>query len=223
VLVANEDYHNSFVGAYHLGDIQFRDHHSQESSNILYWKETKNFADGCAPHIIGSTFADGNMDMPGGHGAFVMEDVTLKGRAVMMANHHCGVGVTGALCMSQFILVRPKIRLTGSVWLTYGHTDNDGGLFALSPEDTSDGNRAGVLFPSGYQRCTEVKPISSALTEVRRACGRLTLERTSKHAIATAFFARGLCAAFTSGLRVMVIRVSRSRSRKTDGVWHRGG
>ena len=44
----NVDYQNIFVGAYAMGDIQWRDHYSIDNKNVIYHKETKNFQDGYA-------------------------------------------------------------------------------------------------------------------------------------------------------------------------------
>ena len=41
-----------------------RDHFSAASTNLIYWKETKNFADGCSAHILGGTYRSGNMALP---------------------------------------------------------------------------------------------------------------------------------------------------------------
>ena len=42
----NLDYGNVFVGHYEAGDIQYLRHTSIGNNNLMYWKETKNFADG---------------------------------------------------------------------------------------------------------------------------------------------------------------------------------
>ena len=39
-------------------------HRSYDSANLMYWKETKNFENGCSTHISGSFFADGNVALP---------------------------------------------------------------------------------------------------------------------------------------------------------------
>ena len=60
-MVDNIDYHNAFVGHYGAGDIQHNGHHSYSNLNLIYWKETKNFANGCSSHLVGGSYADGNM------------------------------------------------------------------------------------------------------------------------------------------------------------------
>ena len=57
----NLDYHNNFVGHYVAGDIQYNGHQSYDNLQLIYWKETKNFENGCSAHITGGSFASGNM------------------------------------------------------------------------------------------------------------------------------------------------------------------
>jgi len=54
------DYDNVFVGQYGLGDVQYYNHISINNQNLIYWKETKNFADECTSHIQDSTYSIGN-------------------------------------------------------------------------------------------------------------------------------------------------------------------
>ena len=64
---------------------------------VADWKTTKNFADGCAAHLSGGTFAGGNVALPDG-GAFVIEGTSFEGDTTLEYNHHCNIGVTGLLC-----------------------------------------------------------------------------------------------------------------------------
>ena len=57
----NVDYGNVFVGGYDYGDIKYANHASFDCNNLMYWKTTKTFADGCSAHIQGSFFENGNM------------------------------------------------------------------------------------------------------------------------------------------------------------------
>jgi hypothetical protein len=57
----NLDYQNDFVGHYNAGDIQYNGHQSYNNLQLIYWKETKNFENGCSAHITGGSFASGNM------------------------------------------------------------------------------------------------------------------------------------------------------------------
>lgn len=60
-MVDNLDYHNAFVGHYDAGDIQHNGHHSYSNLNLIYWKATKNFGNGCSSHLVGGSYADGNL------------------------------------------------------------------------------------------------------------------------------------------------------------------
>jgi hypothetical protein len=100
--VNNVDYGNSFVGQYGAGDIQYRYHTSIENTNLIYWKETKNFQDGCASHLIDSYYSIGDMALPGGHGAFMIENVHFHNQVHMVSSHHCQVGITGGKNISFF-------------------------------------------------------------------------------------------------------------------------
>ena len=59
----DNDYGNAFVGQYDLGDIQYAHHSSLDSLNLIYWKTTKNMADGCASHIKGGLWSGGSMGL----------------------------------------------------------------------------------------------------------------------------------------------------------------
>lgn len=36
-----------------ITDIQYHGHASYDNNELIYWKETKNFANGCSAHITG--------------------------------------------------------------------------------------------------------------------------------------------------------------------------
>jgi hypothetical protein len=111
----NVDYDNAFVGnkliiqlikinillvgQYNSGDLQYRFHTSIENSNLIYWKETKNFQDGCSAHISDSYYAYGNLGLPGGHGAFILENMIFNDQVHFESSHHCNAGVTGGKYM----------------------------------------------------------------------------------------------------------------------------
>lgn len=57
----NVDFDNVFVGQYDVGDLQYANHLSVRNNNLMYWKTTKNFHDGCSAHLSGGFFADGNV------------------------------------------------------------------------------------------------------------------------------------------------------------------
>ena len=111
------DYHNEFVGGYAMGDISFRRLKSIDNANMLYWKESKNFADGVSYHVEDSFFAHkpgifsinssksdfpGEYGMlhalaPGRHHTFRIKDTVFAGsgqhpnRGALEAPQHCGV------------------------------------------------------------------------------------------------------------------------------------
>lgn len=50
------DFFNDFVGQYELGDIQYLRYTGVNNLKSMYWKHTKNFADGYSAHIKDSRF-----------------------------------------------------------------------------------------------------------------------------------------------------------------------
>lgn len=68
-------------------------------------KETKNFQDGCSPHIADSYYSGGNLALPGGHGTFILENMIFENRVNFECSHHCDVGITGVLCMPTYVFV----------------------------------------------------------------------------------------------------------------------
>jgi len=157
------DYHNAFVGHYSAGDIQYNGHNSHHNLNLIYWKETKNFENGCSAHITDGSYSNGNMALPD-MGTFIIENTTFGDGVSLEPNHHCNVGITGVLCMPQYVLhnVYWKNFNQGMRWITFqdfntqGHTANQhhGGIFTLSPPDAEivmGGNDLPAsLFPPGY-------------------------------------------------------------------------
>eukprot|EP00551_Chaetoceros_affinis_P006400 CAMPEP_0203682988 /NCGR_PEP_ID=MMETSP0090-20130426/47288_1 /ASSEMBLY_ACC=CAM_ASM_001088 /TAXON_ID=426623 /ORGANISM="Chaetoceros affinis, Strain CCMP159" /LENGTH=1506 /DNA_ID=CAMNT_0050552109 /DNA_START=94 /DNA_END=4614 /DNA_ORIENTATION=+ len=165
------DYGNAFVGHYEAGDIQYSHHHSIENLNLMYWKETKGFEDGCSSHITNSYYADGNLALPD-QSTFIIQDTLFENSVSLEANHHCNVGNTGVLCMPQYILHAVKWKANRDrkwVWFqnfnTQGHTANQnfGGIFTLSPPDAQEvidtGSLDGSIFPPGF-----VSVVSSKFT-----------------------------------------------------------
>jgi len=182
-ILNNVDYDTVFVGHYNAGDMQHRGHTSHGNNNLIYWKETKNFADGCAAHLSDGYYAHGNMALPD-QGTFIIERTVFDVYVVLEANRecilfhkllffvkmrlifilypllttsdHCNVGVTGLLCMPQYILhdVSWKVAKGGAwVWLQRGGTGG-GGVFTLSPPNAqvvmSGQSLADSIFPNGY-------------------------------------------------------------------------
>ena len=88
----NFDYYNTFVGHYGAGDVQYRKHASIENLNLIYWKDSKSFADGCSALLKDGFYRKGNLALPD-EGAFLLENLVLSDGAGLEANHHCHVGV----------------------------------------------------------------------------------------------------------------------------------
>jgi len=163
-ILDNVDYHNEYVGSYAMGDIQFSRHTSFDSSNILYWKDTKNFADGCSSHHVDNIFqGPGIMQLPDGAATVIFERNTFKGNILLQANHHCGLGVSGMLCNPVYMLQNPKSDITSDQWVDFLEEDVSGdpnlnvnwiggGMFVLSPDDIP--NNSGNFLPAGYVALT---------------------------------------------------------------------
>ena len=133
------------------GDIQYKNHASLNNLNLMYWKETKNFDDDCSAHITSSYYENGNMALPD-QATFIIENTIFGDNVNIEANHHCQVGVTGFLCMPQYIFhnVQWKNRSPNTKWLYFqsGNT-NDGGIYTLSPESAAS-QIENLVFPDGY-------------------------------------------------------------------------
>ena len=160
-VVDNVDYNNAFVGHYEAGDIQYNGHHSYDNNNLLYWKETKNFNNGCSAHITGSSYARGNVALPD-QATFLIEN-TIFGQGVQLeANHHCNVGSTGVLCSPTYILHNVEWKNTDKSmkWIWFQPINNEaasqehGGVFTLSPPDAQQVMNGGKIehsiFPPGF-------------------------------------------------------------------------
>lgn len=132
VLVSGSvDYENSFVGGYDVGDVQYSQHSAFSNNNNIYWKETKNFADGCSAHISDGYYADGNMALPD-MAAFIIEDTVFTGGMSFEANHHCNVGVTGFLCMPTYVLSNVTWQAISSFqWVIFHQEANNYGNFNI--------------------------------------------------------------------------------------------
>lgn len=135
-----------FVGHYEAGDIQHQGHQSYNNNNLMYWKETKNFEGGCSAHITGSQYARGQLALPD-MGTFIIEESSFGTGVKLEPNHHCNVGVTGGLCMPQYILHQVSWLNTdrSKKWVEFQHfnaqshgaNQNHGGIFSLSPSDAA--------------------------------------------------------------------------------------
>jgi hypothetical protein len=86
-LSGNIDYDSVFVGGYSMGDIQWHAHTSLYCLSGLYWKNTKNMADGCSAHVKGGFFHHSNVLVPD-NGAFIFELTTFNDRTSIESAHH---------------------------------------------------------------------------------------------------------------------------------------
>jgi hypothetical protein len=119
VLANNVDYDNVFVGGYSYGDVQYHNHIAVNNNNNLYWKETKNFADGCSAHISNSYFVDGNIALPDS-AAFIIENTIFTGYTEFETNHHCNEGPTGFLCMPTYVFSNVSVKaMSSSSWVIF--------------------------------------------------------------------------------------------------------
>ena len=50
------DWHNIFIGQYYMGDVSYKRLVSVNNAHNMYWKRSKNFADGVSYHIEDSLF-----------------------------------------------------------------------------------------------------------------------------------------------------------------------
>jgi len=161
-IVDNLDYGNAFVGHYEAGDIQYNGHMSFNNNNLMYWKETKNFANGCSAHITGGSYAQGTMALPD-QATFLIEDTTFGEGVSLEANHHCNAGTTGVLCFPTYMLHNVQFKNSQDnkwVWFqwqqlqSHNANQNYGGIFTLSPPDAKAVMDGGVLensiFPPGF-------------------------------------------------------------------------
>jgi len=151
----NVDYDNVFVGQYSLGDVQHAYHTSIHNNELMYWKETKNFADGCSSHVYNGYYA-GNLAsgfaLPGGHGTVLLENVIFEEKVSFESSHHCNSGVTGVLCMPTYLFINPTWNAIEGQWFQWGN--NNGAMFVLGPDDQTNPN--GIMFPAGY--CSLANP-----------------------------------------------------------------
>ena len=153
----NVDYHNAFVGAYSMGDVQFRNHISIDNNNLIYHKESKNFADGCSSHFKNFHFEDGSAMLASGWGTIIFEDSTFRGDFNFESNHHCGISATGVLCNPQYIFTNPTWQVTSSKWITWNDINNPthGSVYNLAPPDALSSSSSlrplNSMFPKGFQ------------------------------------------------------------------------
>eukprot|EP00931_Biecheleriopsis_adriatica_P067560 TRINITY_DN4167_c0_g1_i1.p1 TRINITY_DN4167_c0_g1~~TRINITY_DN4167_c0_g1_i1.p1 ORF type:complete len:1079 (-),score=142.05 TRINITY_DN4167_c0_g1_i1:102-3338(-) len=111
------NWHNQFVGQYAMGDIQFINYTSVNNAHAMYWKTSKNFADGRLWHVVDSFFANDPSDSygslqflgPSGPFTFGMKNSVFFGDRVgvhgaLAAGQNCKLGGAGGPCNVQYLL-----------------------------------------------------------------------------------------------------------------------
>jgi len=155
------DWHNMFVGQYNLGDIQFVNYTSANNAHALYWKSSKNFADGRLWHIKDSLILNDPNDPigrlqflgPGGPHVFGIQNTVFAGGptvdGILCAGQHCGLGIAGGPCVSQYLLEGVDFSevLPGSQLIKFGiHSTAPGEVLPIfvSKDDSLGGYRSMV-------------------------------------------------------------------------------
>ena len=131
-----------------MGDVQFKRHYSENNNNLIYWKTTKDFADGCAAHLTRGHYAIGAVLLPD-QGGFVMEEMDFGTGVGFEANHHCNIGVTGMLCAPTYIFENCSFASRPSFWWSGDDDDMSyGAIFVLAPNATIVADSS--PFPSNF-------------------------------------------------------------------------
>eukprot|EP00927_Polykrikos_kofoidii_P025548 TRINITY_DN2292_c0_g1_i5.p1 TRINITY_DN2292_c0_g1~~TRINITY_DN2292_c0_g1_i5.p1 ORF type:complete len:1175 (-),score=137.28 TRINITY_DN2292_c0_g1_i5:107-3631(-) len=155
-LVEDEfDWHNMFVGAYHMGDVRFERFTSVNNNAPLYWKTSKNFADGGWEHIKDAVFANdpgdyGGLSLLAPNGAFTfgMKNVTFIGGptlgGALKVGQHCGRAGAGSPCNGVYHLENVDFSSVaeGESYVKFGVNELDPGALVL-PVLTSTDNSLG--------------------------------------------------------------------------------
>ena len=104
------EYKSGAIGQYSAGDIQYL--RITVLHSVLYWKQSKVFAEGQFAHCKDSTFADAKIMGPSGQFTFGVENVRFLGDGGgprIMSGQHCGLpgyfyGQHGVMCAAQYVL-----------------------------------------------------------------------------------------------------------------------
>ena len=109
VIDDDTEWSNNGVGHYSLGDFMYRNYVAIRNSASIYWKVSKNFADGKSAHIRNAVFVDTGFMGPSGPFTFLLENVTLYGQTTFAAGQHCGLAYQnhhriGSTCTVQYLL-----------------------------------------------------------------------------------------------------------------------
>jgi len=145
-----------------LSCLKYNGHHSHDNNNILYWKETVNFHNGCSAHLTGGSYSQGNMALPD-QATFLIENTVFGHGVSLEANHHCNVGSTGVLCFPTYMFHNVQWKNTDPntkyIWFQEPlanqlASQNFGGVFTLSPPNAQHVMSGGVLensiFPPSF-------------------------------------------------------------------------
>merc|ERR1740139_1477592 len=117
------DWHNTFVGMYAAGDLQFVNYTSVNNGHTMYWKASKNFADGRLWHMKDCTFAHDRWDFgslkllgPAGPFTFGLYNSAFFGTVdrhggAIQSGQHCGHAGAGGPCTVHYLL--EKVDFSG--------------------------------------------------------------------------------------------------------------
>eukprot|EP00928_Gymnodinium_smaydae_P064952 TRINITY_DN4816_c0_g2_i1.p1 TRINITY_DN4816_c0_g2~~TRINITY_DN4816_c0_g2_i1.p1 ORF type:complete len:1122 (-),score=90.09 TRINITY_DN4816_c0_g2_i1:315-3596(-) len=151
------DYHNMFVGAYDMGNIRLERFVSVNNHASLYWKTSKNFADGTWAHVKDAVFAAdpsfgyGSMSLLAPNGAFTfgLDNVTFVGGHTMggalKVGQHCGRTGAGSPCNAVYYFEKVDFSKVndGEPYVKFGVNELDPGARVLPVLTTSDGSLDG--------------------------------------------------------------------------------
>eukprot|EP00933_Yihiella_yeosuensis_P025705 TRINITY_DN19943_c0_g1_i1.p1 TRINITY_DN19943_c0_g1~~TRINITY_DN19943_c0_g1_i1.p1 ORF type:complete len:922 (-),score=111.75 TRINITY_DN19943_c0_g1_i1:29-2410(-) len=156
------DWHNEFVGQYTMGDVEYRRYVSVNNFHGMYWKHSKNFADGKSHHIRDSIFANDASDKfgqlqllgPAGSFTFRLKNVNFVGgptgaSGALCAGQHCGLTGAGGPCNVQYLMESVNFSglKAGSKRIAFGVNSVDSGYVLpsfVSKDDSLGGFRSVV-------------------------------------------------------------------------------
>ncbi|CAE7249476.1 Cemip2 [Symbiodinium sp. CCMP2592] len=184
------DWHNDFVGQYSMGDIAFLRFVSVNNAHDLYWKESKNFADGQSHHIRDSLFLSDPKDRtiikialiagPAGPFTFRITNTTFAGGGLgcgaICAAQHCGLGGAGGPCNVQYLLTAVNLTKVhaGDKKIGFGISTVDLGYVQpmfLSQDDSLGGYRSMVSrHLNGFANLTGCEALESEEWDRAVAC-----------------------------------------------------
>jgi len=154
------DFHNTFVGQYSMGDVMYLRYTSVNNAHPVYWKDSKNFADGKSHHMLECVFANDPADFgaiqllgPAGPFTFLFTNNTFLGgpvhHAALSAGQNCGRVGAGGPCDVEYLL--QGIDWSGldptAKRIKFGVNSQDAGYVLpifLSPDDSLGGHRSMV-------------------------------------------------------------------------------